>query len=290
MDISFEDLEKNYLNEESENEKKFVELINISKSDRIRLMTSWETAYYYNEVINHPLFNSHFKDIDEFADLVETSSTTVYKSSSAVDFDKIHHFDHSKISVSNVYTLSRTGQDYEMFCEFLASTGIEPESATQKQLRDYIAIFYGKKEPDAEIEYEGSLYRIPIKVLKKYLVTGDNTYDLSWLKKEIRPGYISYLWKKDPGKSISTYAMYASDSNYLINNGKEKEFIRFVKTKDDMPEIKDMIRDMLIEKRGEEKVTDGGKYYYEKLCWLREYIHSLGGLDSIFNPYGDSDL
>ena len=52
--------------------------------------------------------------------------------------------------------------------------------------------------------------------------------------------------------------MYASDSNYLINNGKEREFISFVKTKEDMPEIKDMIRDMLIEKRGEEKVTDVG--------------------------------
>ena len=77
--------------------------------------------------------------------------------------------------------------------------------------------------------------------------------------------------------------MYASDSNYLINNGAEDEYIRFMRSDDDMPEIKELIKNILIEHRGAAKVTDGGSYYYEKLCWQREYIKSIGGIDYLLN-------
>ncbi len=40
--------------------------------------------------------------------------------------------------------------------------------------------------------------------------------------------------------------------------------------------------------RGEDKVKDGGEYYYEKLCWQREYIQSIGGIDELLGI--DSDL
>ncbi len=106
-------------------------------------------------------------------------------------------------------------------------------------------------------------------------------HDLKRMKKYIRDGLIAFMEKKDPGKSLSTYTTYTSDSNYLINNGKYDEYLRFVRSKEDMPEIKELIRKTLIEHRGEEKVTDGGKYYYEKLCWHREYIQSIGGIDSV---------
>ncbi len=106
--------------------------------------------------------------------------------------------------------------------------------------------------------------------------------DIKEMKKDIREGLIRYMEKKDPGKSLSTYKTYASDSNYLINNEKEDEFIRFVRSDDDMDEIKDLIRSLLIEKRGKDKVNDFGvKYYYEKLCWQREYIKSIGGIDKV---------
>ena len=48
-----------------------------------------------------------------------------------------------------------------------------------------------------------------------------------------------------------------------------------MRSDNDMPEIKELIKNILIEHRGSEKVTDGGFYYYEKLCWQREYIKSL---------------
>ena len=102
---------------------------------------------------------------------------------------------------------------------------------------------------------------------------------LKQLKDDIKPGYMRFLEKKAPGKSVSTYSTYASDSNYLINNGCEDEFIRFVRSKKDMPEIQNLIASLLIAKRGKDKVPDSGAYYYEKLSWLREYIHSLGGID-----------
>ena len=104
---------------------------------------------------------------------------------------------------------------------------------------------------------------------------------LKKMKKDIRPGLIRYMESKDPGKSESTYKMYASDSNYLINNECEDEFIRFVRSNGDMPEIKELIRSILVAHRGISKVTDGGAYYYEKLCWQREYIQSTGGIDNI---------
>ncbi len=87
--------------------------------------------------------------------------------------------------------------------------------------------------------------------------------------------------KKDPGKSESTYKTYASDSNYLIDNDQEDIYIRFMRFECEDDEVKELIRKMLIEARGEAKVTDGGVYYYEKLCWQREYIKQLGGIDSI---------
>lgn len=103
------------------------------------------------------------------------------------------------------------------------------------------------------------------------------------LKKSIVPGYIEFLKKKDPGKSLSTYKTYASDSNYLLNNGWEKEYLDFMHTNNDSLEIKALIRDTLIANRGSDKVPDGGSYYYEKLCWQREYIQSLGGIDKILD-------
>ena len=104
---------------------------------------------------------------------------------------------------------------------------------------------------------------------------------LKTMKKDIRPGLIKFMESKDPGKSESTYKMYASDSNYLINNGGEDEYIRFMRSDEDMPKIRELIKRILIEHRGEEKVTDGGAYYYEKLCWQREYIKQLGGIDTL---------
>jgi len=108
---------------------------------------------------------------------------------------------------------------------------------------------------------------------------------LKMLKKDIRAGLIAYMATKDPGKSESTYKMYVSDSNYLINNGAEDEYIRFMRSDNDMPEIKELIKNILIEHRGSEKVTDGGLYYYEKLSWQREYVKSLGGIDSLLRGY-----
>lgn len=101
------------------------------------------------------------------------------------------------------------------------------------------------------------------------------------IKKEIRPGLIKYMEKKDSGKSLSTYKMYASDSNYLLNNDYEDEFIQFVRSTGDNPKIQELIKDVLVEHRGADKVTDGGAYYYEKLCWQREYIQSIGGIDKL---------
>ena len=109
-------------------------------------------------------------------------------------------------------------------------------------------------------------------------------YDaLKKMKKDIKPGLVEFMEKKDPGKSLSTYSTYASDSNYLLNNDQEDAFIRFVRSDEDSLEIKELIRSILVEQRGEEKVKDGGAYYYEKLCWQREYIKQLGGIDSIIS-------
>ena len=99
------------------------------------------------------------------------------------------------------------------------------------------------------------------------------------LKKNIKPGLIKYMEKKAPGKSYSTYNTYASDSNYLINNNREADYIKFVRSDKDMPEIKNLIESILKEKRGEVGLNYNVEYYYEKLCWHREYIHSLGGID-----------
>lgn len=105
--------------------------------------------------------------------------------------------------------------------------------------------------------------------------------DIKRYKKYIRDGVMALCAQKDPGKSESTYKMYTSDSNYLLNNDAIDEYIRFVRTDEDMPDIQELIKDKLIEKRGIEKVTDGGAYYYEKLCWHREYVRSAGGFDEI---------
>lgn len=105
------------------------------------------------------------------------------------------------------------------------------------------------------------------------------------MKNDIRPGLIAYMEKKDPGKSVRTYKTYATDSNYLLNNDQEDAFIRFVRSDGDDPKIKELIYNLLVEHRGAEKVPDGGAYYYEKLCWQREYIKSIGGIDNLLESY-----
>ncbi len=104
---------------------------------------------------------------------------------------------------------------------------------------------------------------------------------LKQMKRDIRDGLVAYMGKKIPGKSLSTYKTCASDSNYLINNDQEDAFIRFMRSEKDMPEIKELIWKILAEHRGEEKADAGVDYYYEKLCWQREYIKSIGGIDSL---------
>ena len=105
---------------------------------------------------------------------------------------------------------------------------------------------------------------------------------LKKMKRAIMPELVKFLGVKDPGKSESTYKTYASDSNYLINNEQDDAYIRFMRSDEDMPEIKNLIRTILIEHRGQAKVTDKGvDYYYEKLCWQREYIKKIGGIDSL---------
>lgn len=103
--------------------------------------------------------------------------------------------------------------------------------------------------------------------------------ELTKLKKTIKPGLMAYMKKKDPGKSESTYKTYVSDSNYLLNNDLDAYF-RFVRSDSDMPDIQQLIKRILIEHRGPEKVTYDGAYYYEKLLWQREYIQSSGGIDA----------
>lgn len=108
---------------------------------------------------------------------------------------------------------------------------------------------------------------------------------LQIIKKEIRDGLVKFMSEKDPGKSLSTYKTYVSDSNYLINNGFDDEYIRFMRSNDDMPEIQILIRRILVEHRGEDKVKTGDVYYYEKLCWQREYVNSIGGINKLLNKY-----
>ena len=109
------------------------------------------------------------------------------------------------------------------------------------------------------------------------------------MKKDIRDGLIEYMETKDPGKSLSTYKTYASDSNYLINNNHEEDFIEFVRSKKDMPEIKKIIEEIIIENRGEDKLGNGVAYYYEKLCWQREYIQSIGGINKLLGIKKEND-
>lgn len=73
------------------------------------------------------------------------------------------------------------------------------------------------------------------------------------MKKDIRSGLVDYMEKKDPGKSLSTYKTYATDSNYLLNNEQEDVFIDFVRSNDDDPKVRQLIVDLLTEHRGAEK-------------------------------------
>ncbi len=102
---------------------------------------------------------------------------------------------------------------------------------------------------------------------------------LDEMKKGIREGLIKFMRKKAPGKSLNTYKTYVSDSFYLLNNNREHDYISFMNSEKDVPEIRDIIETIIIEHRGKEKLGNGVAYYYEKLCWQREYIISLGGIN-----------
>lgn len=110
-----------------------------------------------------------------------------------------------------------------------------------------------------------------------------NKSEVKRLKKDLKPGMLAFMEKKDPGKAMSTYATYVSDSNYLLNNEAVDEYIRFMRSEISEETIKTLIFNLLVEHRGIEKVTDGGKYYFEKLSWHKEYVLATGGIDSWLN-------
>ena len=113
-------------------------------------------------------------------------------------------------------------------------------------------------------------------------------FDLMKIISNIRDSYIQYLEKTQPGKAESTYKTYASDSKYLLNNGYEDEYIRFMRADEDMSDsdTKDVITNILTDaKRKSSRIQNDCKNYYKVLCWQREYINKLGGIDYLLKEY-----
>ncbi len=109
-----------------------------------------------------------------------------------------------------------------------------------------------------------------------------NANQLKKYKNDIRSGLIAYMKAKAPGKSQSTYKTYVTDSFYLLNNDLADEYFRFMRNETTVSDVISPIKEKLIERRGEEKVTDWVlEYYTEKLSWHREYVQSIGGVDSL---------
>lgn len=176
VDFSFDELEKQFMKEDDDKEKDFSRLLDLSRYESTRIMLPWDVAELYNKIIHHELYKEKFADVREFAQYTGVSSATISTNSQAVDFDRIHNFDRKEFSVTKVYQLSRTGNDYEQFLEYISAQDMTIDTMNVKQIKESVDAFYGKsQDSNVEVFYEGAVYRLPSKVLKKYMIAEEKS-------------------------------------------------------------------------------------------------------------------
>lgn len=143
---------------------------------------TWKYAVNVHQIITKELWQDDFESVDDFALYLGVTKSYLYKLCSAVDFASNYNV-MDKYSVSKCYLLS-TIKNYDEFTEWAKANKIDVTKLSKHQLEDTIkaynnrnanAVREDKQQEETEEDYidvkiKKHLYRIPLKVLNKYLV------------------------------------------------------------------------------------------------------------------------
>lgn len=147
----------------------FSEMLEQAKPENTKKMDTWEVAELFTSIVHHEDYSRFFKKAGDFYEWVNKDAATVNTDIKAVDFDKLYHFDRNIYSLTKVFELSRTGDDYPQFLNYLLENNKDLKTMTIRQMRIFINRFYGREQKDVvEIIHDRSLYRIPTAILNRY--------------------------------------------------------------------------------------------------------------------------
>lgn len=155
---------------------------NIIKALKDIEVGTWKYAINVNNIVVGELWRDDFSDLEGLASYLNTSKSTLIKCCKAVEF-AVNNNLMEVYSVSKCYLLS-TIDNYNEFIEWLNDNDMDINKLSKHALEKVIPA-YNKRNDEAiendenealqdeliEIKYNKQLYRIPVKVLNKYLVT-----------------------------------------------------------------------------------------------------------------------
>lgn len=155
---------------------------NIIKALKDIEVGTWKYAINVNNIVVGELYKDDFSDLEALASYLNTSKSTLFKCCKAVKF-AVEHELMEVFSVSKCYLLS-TIDNYDEFIQWLQDNDMNVNNLSKHALEKVIPQ-YNKRNNEViendenetpqeeliEIKYNKQLYRIPVKVLNKYLVT-----------------------------------------------------------------------------------------------------------------------
>ena len=152
---------------------------------------NWQYATAIHQIIVKDLYKDDFKDIDEFAKYIETTSQNLTKLYKAVEWGTNHGLI-GIYTVSKCYLLS-TIKDYDDFTNWCIINDIDVSLLSKHQLEDVLKAYKETlKKPDknaidnednetneetieeeieyADIKWKKQMYHIPVSILSQYLL------------------------------------------------------------------------------------------------------------------------
>ncbi|WP_029322005.1 hypothetical protein [Butyrivibrio sp. AE3004] len=112
--------------------KKIIEKIQKERSKTSTAM--WEEAYAVSEIIDSEYYKDNIHSVRKLSSILGISKSTLSGYSTAVAFDKIHHFDKKSFTVTQVMKLSSLGNNYKSFVRYAKKNNIDYSNAKQTDL------------------------------------------------------------------------------------------------------------------------------------------------------------
>ena len=129
-----------------------VELFNIMNAINEGNKSAWEVARAYKRIIDDELFDEDFENVQEFAEYVGISKSTISQYLKAVAFVEKHEFGFDMFTVGSAYLLSTlTDEEFIDFVKWAEEQEIDLTTMSVKALRNLIKEYDSKDDVEDDV-------------------------------------------------------------------------------------------------------------------------------------------